>query len=111
MPAALRVLGLLVAGMGLVLGAAWAAAYTVSESGLTHKVEVPREAISIPTDITSIQRGQHLASAVAACIDCHGRALAGKIFIDDPALGRIVAPNLTPGRGGVGAVYTDADFV
>src|SRR5882672_10794128 len=111
MPAALRAIGLLVAGVVLVIGLAWAAAYTVSDRRLNQKVEVPREAISIPTDITSIQRGQHLASAVAACIDCHGRALAGKIFIDDPALGRIVAPNLTPGRGGVGAFYTDADFV
>ena len=63
---------------------------------------MPAEPLAIPTDITAIQRGQHLASAVAACVECHGPNLAGKVYIDDPALGRIVPPNLTRGRGGVG---------
>ena len=71
---------------------------------------MPVESIVVPTDITSIQRGQHLASAVAACVDCHGPNLAGKVFIDDPALGRIVAPNLTRGRGGIGASFSNADL-
>ena len=31
--------------------------------------------------------------------------------MDDPLLARIVPPNLTRGRGGVGATFTDADFV
>jgi cytochrome c553 len=111
MPAALRALGLLVAGVVLVIGLAWAAVFTVSDSRLNQKVDVPREAIPVPTDITSIQRGQHLASAVAACVDCHGPNLAGKVFIDDPALGRIVSPNLTRGRGGIGSTFADVDFV
>jgi mono/diheme cytochrome c family protein len=37
--------------------------------------------------------------------------MAGKVFIDDPAIGRIVPPNLTGGRGGVGAASSNADFV
>src|SRR6266851_8824865 len=109
MPAALRALGLLVAGVVLVLGLAWAAVSMGSDSRLNQKVDVPRETIPVPTDITSIQRGQHLASAVAACVDCHGPSLAGKIFVDDPALGRIVSPNLN--RGGIGSSFADADFV
>lgn len=111
MPALFRVLGLVVAGVVLVIGGAWAATYLISENRLTETVDVPREAIQIPSDITSIQRGQHLASAVAACVDCHGPNLAGKVFSDDPSIGRIVPPNLTRGRGGVGATLTDADFV
>jgi cytochrome c553 len=111
MAAALRVLGLLVAGVGLVIGAAWAATYFISENRLTRKVDVPTEAIAVPTDISSVQRGQHLASAVAACADCHGPNLAGDVFIDDPALGRIVSPNLTRGQGGVGSSFTDADYI
>src|SRR6185295_1565123 len=42
---------------------------------------------------------------------CHGPTLGGKVFVDDPALGRVIAPNLTRGRGGVGATFSDADFV
>jgi mono/diheme cytochrome c family protein len=110
MPAFLRVLGLLVAGVVLVVGGAWAATYVISENRLTQRVDVPVESISVPTDITSVQRGQHLASAVAACVDCHGPNLAGKVLIDDPALGRIVPPNLTRGRGGVGSSSTDVDL-
>jgi cytochrome c553 len=107
----LRVLGLVVVGAVLVIGLAATAIYFVSDNRLNQKVDVPRETIAIPTDITSIQRGQHLASAVAACVECHGPNLAGKVFIDDPLLARIVPPNLTRGRGGVGATFTDADFV
>jgi cytochrome c553 len=106
----LKVLSLVVAGAALVIGIAAGATYLLSESLLNRKVEVPPETIVIPTDITAIQRGQHMASAVAACTDCHGPNLAGKIYIDDPALGRIVAPNLTRGRGGLGATLSNADF-
>src|SRR5712692_657325 len=111
MPAALRAIGLLGAGVVLVIGLAWASVLWVSDRRLNQRVDVPREKIDVPTDITAIQRGQHLASAVAACVDCHGANLAGKIFVDDPALGRIVSPNLTRGRGGLGSTFADADFV
>ncbi len=109
MPAALRAIGLLAVGMALVLGLAWAAVMVVSDNRLNQRVDVPPATVAVPTDITSIQRGQHLASAVAACVDCHGPSLAGKVFVDDPALGQIVSPNLT--RGGIGSTFADADFV
>ena len=107
----LRVLGLVVGGAALVIGLAAGAIYFISTTRLNQKVVIPTESVAIPTDITAIQRGQHLASAVAACAACHGPNLAGKIEVDDPLLARIVAPNLTHGRGGVGATLTDADFV
>jgi len=92
MPAALRATGLLAVGMAPVIGLAWAAVATVSDNRLNARVEVPGETIAVPTDITSIQRGQHLASAVAACVDCHGPNLAGKIFVDAPLLGASCRP-------------------
>jgi mono/diheme cytochrome c family protein len=106
-----KVLALLVAGIVAVVGLAAGAISLISETRLNHKVEVPSGSIAIPTDISAIQRGQHLASAVAACMDCHGPSLAGKVIFDDAALGRIVASNLTRGRGGIGATYSDADLV
>src|SRR5438876_5623242 len=108
---ALRVIALVVAGVVLVIAAGSASIYFISDNRLTQKIDVPVETIAVPTDITSIQRGQHLASAVAACVDCHGPNLAGRTFVDDPALGRIVSPNLTRGRGGIGSSFGDADFV
>jgi mono/diheme cytochrome c family protein len=111
MPAVLKVLALVVASGALIFGLAAGGTYVVSTSLLNRTVSVPVESVAVPTDITSIQRGQHLASAVAACSDCHGPNLAGKVYLDDQAIGRVVAPNLTRGRGGVGAMLTDADFV
>ncbi len=108
--AALKVLGLVVGGAALVIGLTAAAIYFISDDRLNHRVDVPAESISIPTDIPSIQRGQHLASAVARCVECHGPNLAGKVFVDDPLLARIAPPNLTRGRGGVGATRSDADL-
>jgi len=32
------------------------------------------------------------------CVECHGNDLAGKVVIDDPAMGQIFAPNITPER-------------
>ncbi len=37
--------------------------------------------------------------------------MGGADFFNDPALAVIDAPNLTPGQGGVGAHFSDADWV
>jgi cytochrome c553 len=111
MAVALRVLGLVLVGLALVLAIAAAAVYWVSESKLNRSISVPTESLAIPTDTGSIQRGQHLSSAIGTCGDCHGPTLAGMVVVNDAALGRVVAPNLTRGRGGVGSRFSDADYV
>jgi cytochrome c553 len=111
MHAAVRTLGLAVAGVGALLILGTALTYVVSERRLTQRLDVPAATLLIPTDVAALQRGQHLASAVAGCTDCHGPNLAGRVVFDDPALGRIVAPNLTRGRGGLGNTHNDADYV
>ena len=61
-------------------------------------------------DSALIARGMHLAGPIGKCTDCHGQALSGNVFIDDPAFGRFAGPNLTRGAGGIGAGFTDADW-
>lgn len=58
----------------------------------------------------AIQHGRHIAN-IRGCTDCHGRNLQGRVFIDDPLAGRLVAPNLTRGRGTVTDAYSNADWV
>ena len=72
MPALVKLLCLVISGAGLVIGLAAAATYVSSEGRLNERIDVPAESIAIPTDISTVQRGQHLASAVAACAACHG---------------------------------------
>jgi mono/diheme cytochrome c family protein len=75
----------------------------------SYTVDAPR--VSIPTDATSVARGKYLVEKVAACTECHGRDLGGKVVEDNVSMGRLVAPNLTRGRGGLPADYADQDFV
>ncbi len=67
--------------------------------------------VTIPHDSAAVARGAHLAEAVTKCVHCHGDNLSGTMFINDPAFGQIVAPNLTRGKGGRGTTYTDQDLV
>lgn len=68
-----------------------------------------------PLDVASsdsavIERGRYLVHRVSLCVECHGEDLGGKVVTDTP-LTRLWGTNLTKGRGGVGATYTDADLV
>lgn len=49
-------------------------------------------------------RGGHLAAS-RGCLDCHAGDLGGRVVIDAPSFGRIPAPNLTGGDGGLPADY------
>jgi mono/diheme cytochrome c family protein len=89
------------------------AVYAGSEAKLRRHRELPRHApfVGLATaDSAVIERGRHLAGPIAKCVDCHGDALSGRVFIDDPAFGRYAGPNLTRGAGGLGAGLTDADY-
>lgn len=70
---------------------------------------IQAEPLSIPTDAASLAIGQHWAEM--QCQDCHGEDLGGGPFFEDPALGYVDAANLTSGTGGIGATYTDEDWV
>lgn len=85
-----------------------AAVMAASEQRLNQTYTVAADRITISTDEASIAEGQRLTT-VFSCIDCHGPDFSGGIVIDDPMIGRLAAPNLTP--GGSGATFTDEDWV
>ncbi len=58
----------------------------------------------------SVERGQHIFTAVSSCVVCHRADAGGGPFISDAAMAVLYAPNLTRGPGGVGTTYTDADY-
>lgn len=97
---ALAVLG--VVGYGM--------AFTASDRKLAEMYDVAVAPLVIPADDGAIAWGGHLVRSVAGCRDCHGADLAGTVMGDDPVV-RLVAPNLTPGRGGVGGQLTTDDWV
>lgn len=82
-----------------------------SELMLRRTYEVPGISVAAPDDPRSIARGAHLAASVGTCRLCHGEDLGGSVYADLGSMGRIVGPNLTRGRGGVGATFTVRDWV
>ncbi|UCH60823.1 MAG: cytochrome c, partial [Anaerolineales bacterium] len=84
--------------------------YIVTGSQLNKTYAIQAESIELPDDISTIDRG-YPQVMLNACRDCHGQNFAGQIMEDDPLMARLVAPNLTRGKGGKGAYFTTEDWV
>jgi mono/diheme cytochrome c family protein len=106
----LRGAGYAVAALAAVALLAAGGGYAASNRLLNRTYEIPRESVAIRRDSATVERGRHLATAISKCVECHGDNLAGTVFIDAPSFARIVAKNLTRGRGGVGDSLTPADI-
>lgn len=103
---ALYVAGTLV----VVVAASGAGLFLWSNGELAATVPDPTHAFTAPSDSMSVARGEHVTRALAKCGDCHGADYGGTTIISEAAIGRISAPNITAGRGGVVLGWTDADF-
>lgn len=106
----LKLLACLAGGIVVLAGVAAAAVYFGSNAKLrkTHAVSVT--APPAATDAAALARGRHLLTT-RGCSDCHGADLGGKTVFENGAMGRVDAPNLTRGEGGLPADYRDEDFV
>lgn len=99
-------------GLGLIVGvlvAGLAFVYLWTEARVTRVYTTPSETVLIPAHPSSTQRDWPLV-IMSLCEECHGPNLAGMVLLDDDT-GRLVSTNLTAGRGGIGATYTDAAWV
>jgi mono/diheme cytochrome c family protein len=76
---------------------------------LTRAYDVPAESFTAPTDSAAMAEGARLAQ-LYGCTECHAGDLGGRVLIEGGPFGVVAGPNLTAGRGGVGAAYTDADY-
>jgi mono/diheme cytochrome c family protein len=59
-------------------------------------------AVYVPSDSATVARGEHLASAVMMCMECHGKDFGGAKVVDQPVFARIYGPNLTKSKSGRG---------
>jgi cytochrome c553 len=107
----LKWIGIILGGLVGLLALALVVLYFIGSSRLNRSYDISVESVDIPTDEAVIARGKHLAEAVTLCLACHGDNLEGSVIDDEPSIAIISAPNLTSGRGGVAATYSDADWV
>jgi mono/diheme cytochrome c family protein len=100
--------GIVVGGL-LALIVIFFFAMVIKGNASTSKIyNVTVENVVIPTDAASIARGEHWVKA--ECIGCHHDDLSGGILFNAP-FAVIYAKNLTPGNGGAGTEFKDADWV
>src|SRR5688500_3620249 len=106
---ALRIFGKILLGLVALILLVVVAGYVVSAMKLRKRYASTPARIVVPTDSASLARGHALAT-LSGCNGCHARNLGGQMMIEQFPVARLGAPNLTRGRGGAGAAYTDADF-
>ncbi len=99
------VLGSLI-GLVLLLAVGF---YVKARTEFAARYQVQAVSVSVPTDAASVERGHHLATIL--CMECHTSDMGGNPdFFRGGPLGSTAAPNLTPGKGGLSANYTNADL-
>lgn len=86
------------------------ALYALGEARLKRVYTVPDASLTLPGDAESLAEGKRIFQ-YRGCEACHGEQLEGLVYLDNPAIGLVITPNLTTGAGGIGAQRTDADLI
>lgn len=107
----MKTLGKILGGIILVGLMILATIFVFSTQTLNKHIEYSDASPPIPKDSASIARGRHLSRAISKCVDCHGDDLGGQVVFDALPMARVVAPNLTTGRGGIAGSRTDDDYL
>ncbi len=106
---ALKWIGFVLGGLVILVVLFVVVMFAIGSSRLNKTYDVQPATVTITANAAALERGAYIYSV--SCAGCHGEDGSGKIVLDDPGLGYIAGPNLTPGQGGVGSAYSDADFV
>ena len=103
--------GLVLVGLGLYAWASFAASRKLSRKYATHTVDfvIPSPARRQEA-AEALERGRHLVGSRYGCAECHGASFGGGVMVDNGAIGSILGPNLTAGRGSVTGGYRAADW-
>lgn len=90
----LKWVAMVLAGVVAVALIAAISVYALSARILNRTYDVPAGEVAVPGDSASVAEGGRLAT-LRGCYGCHHPGLEGGVFVDDPMLARLVAPNLT----------------
>jgi mono/diheme cytochrome c family protein len=110
MKATLKWTGLAVGTLAGLLILGTLVLYSLGQMRLNKKYEIAVEMVAIPSKAESMIEGKRIFQ-YRGCEACHGEQLQGLIYMDNPALGQVITPNLTTGQGGIGKQRTDEDLI
>jgi mono/diheme cytochrome c family protein len=115
-----RLFGMVALGLSALVLTAYGVVHVGSERALNRTYDVALSSFSLTANPATaspageemvtdgsarLAEGERLAR-IRGCIGCHGSALEGKVFFDQPWLARVVAPDLTR----IASDYTDAEL-
>lgn len=106
----LKVSGVILGLLVIVAAGYYTKVYIRTENRIHRKYAVDVQPIVLNPDSAQLALGARLIKA-KGCTECHGDDLSGKVFVDDPALGLLIAANLTKGKGGRPEDYGTEDWV
>lgn len=108
----LKWIGILLAGLVGVVVLIALAGYIASERRINKRYDIAVEPITIPNDAASVEEGRRL-TVIRGCgaSDCHKSDFSGSVLLDDPMIGHVYPPNLTPGEGSATVGYSIEDWV
>lgn len=102
--------GIVVGSIVALIILAYIVIYTDMRLKIDEIYSVNPEPIHVTYDSVSIELGRRLVGT-RACNDCHEKDFGGKILYEDAVLGRISSRNITKGKGGLPADFSEADWV
>ena len=106
----LKLIGYIAGGLLVVILLCVGTVYAITSARIAKTYSTTIPALAIPGDSASIARGRHLVENVGKCQACHGDDYSGKVFMDDPVFVQLTSANITRGKDGIGASYTDEEF-
>jgi mono/diheme cytochrome c family protein len=110
MKTGLKWLGIAVGGLFGLLVIFTLGLYGLGQARLDRKYEAKIQPLSLPTDADALAEGRRIFQ-YRGCEACHGEQLQGLVYLDNPAIGQVITPNLTTGQGGIGSARTDEDLI
>jgi mono/diheme cytochrome c family protein len=106
----LKVTAYVVGGFAGLIAIGAASVYGVSNHRLNRKYVLNTANVVVPSTPEAIERGRHVVTT-RGCAECHGADFGGAKVIDDPMAGIFYGANITRGKGGLPADYSDIDYV
>ncbi len=106
----LKVAGIILGLLVVLVAGLYTKAYINVENRRNTHYRVSIQPLALKKDSAQLTLGARLVKA-KGCEDCHGQDLGGKVFIDDPKLAYIIAPNLTKGDGGLPKDHNTEDWI
>jgi mono/diheme cytochrome c family protein len=105
-----KVIGITIGVIVGILVLAYVIIYADVRRRISKTYDVNVETIDVKYDSASLALGKRLVHT-RACIECHGKDLAGSELVDDALIGTFASKNLTRGKGGLPAGFSISDWV